>query len=221
MAQGAVFLAKLVIGLDQVGIDVLFLTLLFALAVGGVFLSLALAFARGAGTFVSNLLGANLAQRAISPGETVRVGEHEGQIVEFTPAAVVLATESGRLVVPGRIFQEQGVLVDHRVRRFIDQVRAAVLNRGSARGPDQCPGCGAAGVVGHVQGARRQYPVPAPRNPDPYAGAGGSRAQSGVLSRRRRGIGCRPPTAAVTGPQYSAASLGRGYWVPTPWISSR
>lgn len=111
VAQGAIFLAALVIGLDQVGIDVLFLTLLFALAAGGVFLSLALAFGLGAGAFVGNLLGANQAQRSIQPGETVRVGEHEGQVLEFTTSAVVLATEGGRLVIPGKVFQEETVLV--------------------------------------------------------------------------------------------------------------
>lgn len=111
VAQGAIFLAALVIGLDQIGIDVLFLTLLFALAAGGVFLSLALAFGLGAGAFVGNLLGANQAQRSIHPGETVRVGEHEGQVLEFTASAVVLATERGRLVIPGKVFQDEAVLV--------------------------------------------------------------------------------------------------------------
>lgn len=111
MAQGAVFLTAVVIGLDQIGIDVLFLTILFALAVAGVVLSLALAFGLGASAFVANLLGANQAQRTISPGETVRICGHEGEVIEFTSSGVILATEQGRLIIPGRTFQEEAALI--------------------------------------------------------------------------------------------------------------
>lgn len=111
IAQAAIFLAAIVIGLDQVGIDITFLTTVFAIVVGGLLLSLALAFGLGATSFVGNLLGAQQLQRLLEPGQTVRIHGVEGQVIEFTPTSVILATDEGRLSVPAKLFQEEATLI--------------------------------------------------------------------------------------------------------------
>lgn len=111
MAQAAIFLAALVIGLDQIGIDVTMLTILFGVIVGGLLLCLALAFGLGARSFVGNLIGAQQIRGLLQPGQRARIGEHEGTVVELTPTTVVLATEQGHVTIPAKLFQEQVTLV--------------------------------------------------------------------------------------------------------------
>lgn len=106
LAQAAIFLAALVIGLDQVGIDVTMLTILFGVIVGGLLLCLALAFGLGARRYVANLVAASQARQLLAPGQHVHIGEHEGTVIELTPTAVVLAGPQGRVNVPAALLQE-------------------------------------------------------------------------------------------------------------------
>ena len=111
VAQSAIFLAALVIGLDQVGIDITFLTTLFAIIVGGLLLSVALAFGFGARDLVANLIGAQQATRLVEPGQVARIDDIEGQVLEVTPTAVILSTDQGRMAVPAGRFQQVAVLI--------------------------------------------------------------------------------------------------------------
>lgn len=111
VAQTTIFLAAMVIGLDQVGIDITFLTTLFAIVVGGLLLSLALAFGLGARDLVANLIGAQQLQRLLEPGQNARIDDTEGQILELTATSVILATREGRLAIPAKRFQETATLI--------------------------------------------------------------------------------------------------------------
>lgn len=111
VVQSAIFLAAMVIGLDQIGIDITFLTTLFAIIVGGLLLAVALAFGLGARDLVANLIGAQQVTRLLEPGQVARIDEIEGQVLEVTPTCVVLSTEEGRMAVPARRFQQVAVLV--------------------------------------------------------------------------------------------------------------
>jgi len=106
-AQGAVFTAALVIGLDQVGIDVTFLIILSSVLVGGVLLSIALAFGVGARQFVDNLIAARQLRGMLEAGDRARLGEIEGRVLEITSTTVVLVTDQGRSVIPAGRLQRQ------------------------------------------------------------------------------------------------------------------
>jgi uncharacterized membrane protein YjjP (DUF1212 family) len=106
-----VFLAGLVIGLDQVGIDITFLTILFAIVVGGLLLSVALAFGFGARDLVANLIGAQQLARLLELGQVARIDGIEGQVLELTPTSVILSTDEGRMAIPAKRFQEAAVLI--------------------------------------------------------------------------------------------------------------
>lgn len=110
-AQTAVFLSAVVIGLDQIGIDVTFLITLLAIIVGGVLLSIVFAFGFGAREFVGNLIAAHQVHQTLQPGLIVDVGGQQGQVLEITATSVVLVTEKGRLIVPAKVFLEQITLI--------------------------------------------------------------------------------------------------------------
>jgi small-conductance mechanosensitive channel len=112
LAQAATFLAAIVIGIDQIGVDVTFVTTMIAIVLGVVLAGFSLAFGLGARRVVANLIAGHALQQQFSVGQRARIGGVEGEIVEFTPTAVLLATAEGRVNVPaGRFEEEPSVLV--------------------------------------------------------------------------------------------------------------
>jgi small-conductance mechanosensitive channel len=106
-AQGVVFVTALVIGLDQIGIDVTFLITIASVLVAGVLLSIALAFGLGAREFVGNLIAARQLQGALEIGDYARCGDVEGRVLEVTPTMIVLVNDKGRVLVPASHLQSR------------------------------------------------------------------------------------------------------------------
>jgi small-conductance mechanosensitive channel len=104
--QGAILIMALVLGINQIGIDVTLLTTLIAILAAAVAGALALAFALGSRSFVSNLIGAHYLQQQYVPGQRARIGDVEGEIVELTATGMVLATAQGRVTVPAKVFND-------------------------------------------------------------------------------------------------------------------
>jgi len=109
IAQSATFLIAIVVGLDQAGIDVGFIITLVGILVGAVAASFALAFALGSRSFVANLIGVYQMQGHLQPGRNIKIGTLEGEVLEVTSTGVVLATDEGRMMVPGRLLNEESV----------------------------------------------------------------------------------------------------------------
>lgn len=110
-AQAIVLMTALIIGINQVGIDVTLLVTLMSILFAAVCVSFALAFAFGARSFVSNLIGAHYLQQYYQPGQLARLGDIEGEILELTPTSVIIASDSGRVTVPAKIFNESATLL--------------------------------------------------------------------------------------------------------------
>lgn len=106
LAQGATLLIAVVIGIDQIGIDVTLLVAVIAIVLGTFLSGLALAFALGARPFISNVIGIHYMRQRLQPAQSVRIGDTEGTIEEFTPVSVVVAARDGRVVIPGSVFHE-------------------------------------------------------------------------------------------------------------------
>jgi len=104
--QGAILVMALVLGINQIGIDVTLLTTLIAILAAAVAGALALAFALGARSFVSNLIGSHYLQQQYAPGQWARIGDIEGEIVELTSVGIVLATGAGRVSFPAKVFND-------------------------------------------------------------------------------------------------------------------
>jgi small-conductance mechanosensitive channel len=107
LAQAGAFLAAVVMGIDQIGVDVTFVTTMIAIVSGAVLAGFSLAFGLGARQSVANLIACHALRRQYSIGQRARFGDIEGEIIEFTPTAVILATGDGRVNVPAGLFDEQ------------------------------------------------------------------------------------------------------------------
>ncbi len=111
LAYGVILLVAIVIALDELGIDSSALIVVLSVTSGSVLAGLGLAFGLGARTAVSNIIASQYFTRAYETGQTVRIGEIEGQIVETTPTSVVIATDAGRVMIPAKRFSEESSLL--------------------------------------------------------------------------------------------------------------
>lgn len=93
--------------LRQLGIDLILVRSLVLIAAGAIFAGIALAFGMGASASLNNIIAAHYVRRVYRPGQRVRVGSVEGEILELTPTAVVLDSPLGRTLVPARRFNEE------------------------------------------------------------------------------------------------------------------
>jgi flagellar biosynthesis protein FliQ len=103
IAQSVIFLTALIIGLDQIGVNVTFIIALFVVTVGTAFAGVSLAFGLGAADFVKNMMGARSARRALTEGQTVRIGNVEGEVLEITDTHIALETAEGKALLPAHL----------------------------------------------------------------------------------------------------------------------
>ncbi len=109
--QIIILVTALLVGADQVGIQVRFLVLIAAVSGGAMAASVALALSLGARNYVANLIGGHHLRQAFSVGQHVKVAGFEGRILEFTPVSVVLETAEGRVTLPAKVFGEEPIVL--------------------------------------------------------------------------------------------------------------
>ncbi|MEE4302254.1 MAG: hypothetical protein V2J24_22635 [Pseudomonadales bacterium] len=109
LVQAAILILAVLTAVQHVGLDVSFvqqlLVLLLALTLGG----LSLAFALGARRHVANLVARSATSR-FTPGDVIRIDEHEGPIIEIHRSGVDLSTTDGVVTIPAARFEEVPVL---------------------------------------------------------------------------------------------------------------
>lgn len=104
--QVAILTTSMVIGAEQIGVRIGLLVSVATVAAASVLGGVALALSLGARTHVANLIGARHLRERHEAGQVIRLGGHEGRILEITPIGVVLEAEDGRVTLPGRLFDE-------------------------------------------------------------------------------------------------------------------
>jgi len=109
--QIIILVTALLVGADQVGIQVTFLVIIAAVSGGAMAASVALALSLGARNYVANLIGGHHLRQTFSVGQHVKVAGFEGRILEFTPVAVVLETDEGRVTLPAKVFGEEPIVL--------------------------------------------------------------------------------------------------------------
>ncbi|MDH3389011.1 MAG: mechanosensitive ion channel, partial [Gammaproteobacteria bacterium] len=115
IAQVAVVMTSLVIGIEQLGINITFLTTTLIVVAGVLLSGAALAFGLGARHYVANLIGAQISQKHYQVGQFIKFDDIEGYLLEITQTALVLDTERGRAVVPAcRLQQDVSEIVTSR-----------------------------------------------------------------------------------------------------------
>ncbi len=102
--QILIFSMAVVIGIDQMGINVTFLVVIVGITLGMIFGGMALAFGLGSRQVVANILAAHYARQMYQIGDTVTIGQLQGRIEQITTVSVVLDTAQGRCHVPTALF---------------------------------------------------------------------------------------------------------------------
>ncbi len=113
-AQAFTVITMIVIGVDQIGIDITVLITVFAIVIGALLGGVAIAFSLGSRTLVSNLLGARYLNKDFRVGEAIRIGDVEGTILEISTIAVVVETSEGKATIPAKSFAEESSVLLHR-----------------------------------------------------------------------------------------------------------
>ncbi len=109
--QWATFLTAIIVGIEQIGVDVTFLIVIIAIVIGSLLGGIALAFGLGAKPLATNLIGTHYLQQQYSPGQFLIIGDQEGQVLEYSPTGIVLETEEGRSTLPGEVYFYEKITV--------------------------------------------------------------------------------------------------------------
>jgi hypothetical protein len=132
IVQIVILFTTLVIGIEQIGINVGFLTNVLLVIIGVLLAGGALAFGLGARTLIANIIGAQYVRKHCRIGEWMQLGDIQGSVVEVTQTCIVLDTEFGRTIIPAQHFQEQ-------VSSFRSEILDAPPPVGDVQAPDKDP----------------------------------------------------------------------------------
>lgn len=110
-AQIIILFIAIIIGVDQIGIDIKFLSIVVGIVLSAMLGSIALAFGLGARTHVSNIIAANQLRQLYQVGDKVRIRDIEGRIVDIMISRVMIETEAGSVDVPAKIFDEEVTMI--------------------------------------------------------------------------------------------------------------
>lgn len=118
--QFSVVAIGVIVGLDQMGVDVGLLVVVVGVLAAAVAVAFAVAFALGATVYVRNLIGARVAGRELSPGLRVRIDGIEGTVLEVTATQIALDTDDGRVLLPAQMALEHVVVISTGAARADD-----------------------------------------------------------------------------------------------------
>lgn len=107
LLHGLVLAVTTVIALGHLGLDVSLLALLIVVAFAALAGAVGLAFGLGARDTVGNMVAAHYLRRIYRVGARVRLGDTQGELVDFTPTAVLLETDEGVTMIPAHLFEER------------------------------------------------------------------------------------------------------------------
>lgn len=106
IAQYLILLTAIIIAIDQIGFEVMFLINILNIILGSILFATALAFGLGARTSVSNILAAFYVRKRYKEGDIIKVGEIEGRIIKIDVTLVIVDTETGQHSIPAKEFNE-------------------------------------------------------------------------------------------------------------------
>jgi len=109
--QFAILFVAIIIGVDQIGIDIAFISIVAGIVLASLLGGIALAFGLGARTHVSNIIAANQLRQIYQLGDKVRIGDIEGRIIDIMVSRVIIETETGSFDIPAKIFDEQVTVI--------------------------------------------------------------------------------------------------------------
>jgi hypothetical protein len=109
LAQTATLSVSLLVGADQIGLEVRWVAILASIALGVTLGGAALAVSLGARSFVANAIGAHYLRQSFRVGEKVRLKGFEGRIIDINATSIVLETAAGRVNIPAGAYSDSAI----------------------------------------------------------------------------------------------------------------
>ena len=106
IAQYLILLTAIIIAIDQIGFEVMFLTNILNIILASILFASALAFGLGARTSVSNILAIFYVRKRYKEGDYIKIGEIEGRVIKIDITLVVVDTKTGQYSIPAKEFNE-------------------------------------------------------------------------------------------------------------------
>lgn len=106
LGQFSVVATAIVIGINQLGVNVSFLTDLATVAFAVILAAFGLGVALATPGHVSNMISARQLQRIYQEGDEIAIGEYQGRIITISNNSVILDTEQGETIIPAKLFAE-------------------------------------------------------------------------------------------------------------------
>jgi small-conductance mechanosensitive channel len=97
----------ILLAITQIGVDLAILSGIIYIVLAAVLFGAALAFGFGAKTSISNILACYYLQSRYKIGETIKIGNIEGRILEFTSTSLILESDKGQITIPANKFNEE------------------------------------------------------------------------------------------------------------------
>ncbi|MCB2182482.1 MAG: mechanosensitive ion channel [Desulfobulbaceae bacterium] len=111
LVKVAVVFMGLLLGVDQIGVDVGIINTFVSISLAAGLGAIALAFGIGSKTYVENTISSVQIRRIYQSGDTVMIDSVEGEIVEITSTLVFLQSPEGQISLPAKLFLEKTSLL--------------------------------------------------------------------------------------------------------------
>jgi hypothetical protein len=115
VVQGIIIVVFVITAAAQVTVSIVLLMVILAIGLSAVAVTLALAFGLGTRDIARALSSSRYTRAALSPGQTIRVGEVRGTIERMEPMATVLRDGRDTIRIPNNVLIEQIVVIEAEV----------------------------------------------------------------------------------------------------------
>ncbi len=110
-AYYVVLIISILVAIAQIGVDLAILTSIINIVLAAVLFGAALAFGIGAKTSISNILACYYLQSRYKVGETIKINDTKGQILEFTATSLIIESDLGQVTIPAKKFSEESSIL--------------------------------------------------------------------------------------------------------------
>lgn len=110
IVYAVILFTAVVIGVDQIGININFLIILLSIIIGTFMTGLAIAVGLGSKNVVHNMISAHHLKRQYRIGDQVKVWDYTGKILELTTTTIILDTADGIVTVPAKVYSDNPII---------------------------------------------------------------------------------------------------------------
>ena len=110
--QIVIIFSAIIIGVEQIGLNIGFLSNVIVASIAILLAGAALAFSLGAKNMVANIIGSQYTRKYCRVGDKIKIGDIEGEIIELAQACLVIETGAGQAIIPAKFFHEQVSLIN-------------------------------------------------------------------------------------------------------------